>query len=147
MTSCWQQLIVGAILPLSIGAVIAHAQATSQANADTYSYLSGRYEVIGRLPDSTRTYRGTIRLEFDGTQLRMKRTIRDETVVGSARIDVSGSDKVQVLRGTFSIGGEEFKATYLWRSDLDNYPIVTGRMFRDGTKTPGIEAWFPIPGQ
>ncbi len=114
------------------------------SNAETYSYLAGQFELIGRLPDSAKTYQGTVRLVLDGARLRMERTIDGKKAVGSAKLDVSGSDRVEVLRGSFTIAGDKYEATYLWRSDLDNYPIVTGRVFGDGTKMPGIEAWFPL---
>lgn len=59
---------------------------------------------------------------------------------------VAGADRIPVLRAHFSTDGQEYEATYLWRSELDNYPRVTGYIYlpKNQTKSPGIEALFPI---
>jgi hypothetical protein len=49
-----------------------------------------------------------------------------------------------VLRIHFHFDGKEYDATYRWQSDPDNYPRFTGYVYRAGTKSPGLEALFPI---
>ena len=138
-----QRIVLCALL-LTGGAMVAREQAPVRQDPDTCGYLKGQYELIGRFPDSTKIFRGTARLTFDGTRLHMERTMNGKTVAGTARLDVSGPDRIEVLRAKFAIEGEHYDATYLWRSDLDNYPILTGRVYRKGTKSPGVEALFPV---
>jgi hypothetical protein len=54
-------------------------------------------------------------------------------------------DAPAVLRIRFNDNGKEFEGTFLWRGDLDNYPRLTGFIYRGGsvqTKSAGLEAWF-----
>jgi hypothetical protein len=44
----------------------------------------------------------------------------------------------------FRFDGNEYDATYSWQSDPDNYPRLTGYLYLSGTKSPGLEALFPI---
>ncbi len=140
------QVVLGASLIVSCHSAAAQKRAPVKPDQETYGYLSGQFELIGRFPDSTKTFRGTVRLTFDGTRLRVERTVDGKTVIGSAKLDVSGPDRLEVLRASFPISGKDYEATYLWRSDLDNYPILTGRVFTRGTKSPGVEVWFPQTG-
>jgi hypothetical protein len=62
-----------------------------------------------------------------------------------ARFDtVAGNDLIPVLRMHFDLDGKEYDATYRWQSDPDNYPRFTGYVYVAGTKSPGLEALFPI---
>ncbi len=142
-----QRAVVYLVLLVSAGGIAAGQQARVEQEQEISGYLRGEYELIGRLPDSVKVFRGTVRLAIDGNRLRMERTINGRTVIGKARLDTSGPDRVEVLRASFTIDGKDYEATYLWRSDLDNYPIVTGRVFSKETKSPGVETWFPNAGQ
>jgi hypothetical protein len=46
----------------------------------------------------------------------------------------------------FTFEGVEYDATYLWQTDPDNYPRLTGHLYRPNnrTKSPGLEALFPL---
>jgi hypothetical protein len=116
------------------------------ANEDILrSYMSGEYDLIGRKPDSTATYNGHVTLRDKGGVLQVTRTIEGKTDKCAARFDtVAGDDRIQVLRMHFHLDGNEYEAVYRWQSDPDNYPRFTGYLYLSGTKSPGLETFFPI---
>jgi len=109
------------------------------------SYMAGEYDLIGRKPDSTATYSGHVILRDEDGVLELTRTIEGKTEKCVARFDsVAGDDRIPVLRMHFCLDGKEYDATYRWQSDPDNYPRFTGYVYHTGTKSPGLEALFPI---
>jgi hypothetical protein len=109
------------------------------------NYMAGEYDLIGRKADSTSTYNGHVTLRDEGGVLQVTRTIEGKTDKCSARFDtVAGTDRIHLLRMHFHFDGEEYDATYRWQCDPDNYPRFTGYLYRSGTKSPGLEALFPI---
>jgi hypothetical protein len=109
------------------------------------NYMAGEYDLIGRKADSSATYNGHVTLRDEGGVLQVTRTVEGKTDKCTARFDtVAGSDRIPVLRMRFRIEGKEYDATYNWQSDPDNYPRLTGYLYLSGTKSPGLEALFPI---
>jgi hypothetical protein len=109
------------------------------------SYMAGEYDLVGRKPDSTATYSGHIALRDENGVLQVTRTIEGKTDKCVARFDsIAGDDRIPVLRMQFSIDGKQYDATYRWQSDPDNYPRFTGYVYLTGTKSPGLEALFPV---
>jgi len=109
------------------------------------NYIAGEYDLIGRKADSTATYAGHVTLRDQGGVLQVMRTIEGKTDKCAARFDtVAGADRIPVLRMHFLFDGKEYDATYRWQSDPDNYPRFTGYVYLAGTKSPGLEALFPI---
>ncbi len=107
--------------------------------------MAGEYYLIGRKPDSTATYTGHLTLRDEGGVLQVMRTIEGKTDKCAARFDtVAGSDRIPVLRMHFHFDGKEYDAVYRWQSDPDNYPRFTGYVYLADTKSPGLEALFPI---
>jgi hypothetical protein len=110
-------------------------------------FLEGQYDLIGRRPDSAKTYTGRVTLRVKGNTLQAVRTIDGQTQTATAKFDtVAGSDRIPVLRMHFTFEGVEYDATYLWQTDPDNYSRLTGHLYRPNhrTKSPGLEALFPI---
>jgi len=108
-------------------------------------YMTGEYDLIGRKSDSTATYTGHVTLREEKGVLKVTRTIDGNTDKCVARFDtVAGTDRIPVLRMHFHFDGKEYDATYRWQSDPDNYPRFTGYLYLSGTKSPGLEALFPI---
>jgi hypothetical protein len=147
--------LMGALL--IIFAILWLGDVNSASSADTASkpldaeflrgFLAGEYDVIGRKPDSVATYTGRVTIREVGGTLEVTRTIDGKTERGTIEFDTAaGADRIPVLRAHFSMDGQEYEATYLWRSDLDNYPRVTGYVYlpKNQTKSPGLEALFPI---
>jgi len=109
------------------------------------NYMAGDYDLIGRKADSSATYNGHVTLRDEGGVLQVTRTVEGKTDKCAARFDtVAGSDRIPVLRMRFRFEGKEYDATYTWQSDPDNYPRLTGYLYLSGTKSPGLEALFPI---
>jgi hypothetical protein len=109
------------------------------------SYMSGEYDLIGRKPDSGATYTGHVTLRDENGVLQVTRTVDGKTDKCVARFDtVAGEDRIPVLRMHFHFDGKEYDATYRWQSDPDNYPRFTGYVYLAPTKSPGLEALFPI---
>jgi len=108
-------------------------------------YMSGEYDLIGRMPDSTATYTGHVTIRDQNGGLQVTRTIEGKTEKCAARFDtVAGDDRIPVLRIHFHLDGKEYDATYRWQSDPDNYPRFTGYVYLASIKSPGLEALFPI---
>jgi hypothetical protein len=138
---------------LAILAVILFADSARSADADRKpldeqflrSYMAGEYDLIGRKADSSATYNGHVTLRDEGGVLQVIRTVEGKTGKCAARFDtVAGTDRIPVLRMRFRFDGNEYDATYSWQSDPDNYPRLTGYLYLSGTKSPGLEALFPI---
>jgi len=109
------------------------------------NYMAGEYDLIGRKADSSATYNGHVTLRDEGGLLQVTRTVEGKTDTCAARFDtVAGTDRIPVLRMHFHFDGKEYDATYRWQSDPDNYPRFTGYLYLSGTKSPGLEALFPI---
>lgn len=109
-----------------------------------YGFLDGSYELVGRWPDSNKTYSGKIILEKDHGQFRVVRLIDGNKIIGIGKIVTATPDKVKVLRIRFRQEGQEYEGTYLIGSDLDNYGRLTGYLYlkKGNTKNPGLEAFF-----
>jgi hypothetical protein len=109
------------------------------------SYMAGEYDLIGRKPGSTATYSGHVTFRDEGGVLQVSRTIQGRTEKCAARFDtVAGIDRIPVLRMRFHFDGKEYDAIYRWQSDPDNYPRFTGYLYLTDTKSPGLEAFFPV---
>ena len=107
--------------------------------------MAGEYDLIGRKADSSATYNGHVTLQDEGGVLQVTRTVEGKTEKCFARFDtVAGTDRIPVLRMHFHFDRTEYDATYRWQSDPDNYPRFTGYLYLSGTKSPGLEALFPI---
>jgi hypothetical protein len=123
----------------------ADADANAVDDESLRSYMAGEYDLIARKPDSTATYNGHVTLRDENGVLQVLRTIEGKTEKCSARFDtVAGTDRIPVLRIHFHLDGKEYDATYRWQSDPDNYPRFTGYVYLSNTKSPGLEALFPI---
>lgn len=108
-------------------------------------YMVGEYDLVGRKADSTATYTGHVTLRDEGGVLQVVRNVEGKTDKCPARFDtVAGGDHIPVLRMHFHFDGKAYDATYRWQSDPDNYPRFTGYVYLADTKSPGLEALFPI---
>jgi len=106
------------------------------------TYMAGEYDLIGRKADSSATYIGHVTLRDENGILQVTRTIEGKADKCVARFDtVAGADRIPVLRMHFHFDGKEYDA---WLSDPDNYPRFTGYVYLAATKSPGLEALFPI---
>jgi hypothetical protein len=108
-----------------------------------WDFVTGRFQLIGRYPDSLRTYTGTARIERVAKKLRLTR-------------DIAGK-RTQVYGGIrLADPGEAYVLSFEWNekatmnmvcligSDLDNYPRLTCHWGNKGNPhtQPGMEAYF-----
>ena len=138
-------LAIWAILLISVSARSGETDQKPLDEEVLRNYMAGEYDLIGRKADSAATYTGHVTLRDEGGVLQVTRTVEGRTDKCAARFDtVAGADRIPVLRIHFHFDGKEYDATYRWQSDPDNYPRFTGYFYLAGTKSPGLEAFFPI---
>jgi hypothetical protein len=120
------------------------AQDRDEEIESLYQFLHGKYELIGRRPDSNETYTGTAVLKAAQDGLEVLRTVNGATIKGTARMELATHDKVKVLRMRLIDADLGYEATFVVGSDLDNYARLTGYVYprENKTRRPGLEAWF-----
>lgn len=119
------------------------ADQTDEDEPYQWSFVPGRYQLIGRHPDSLRTYTGTAKIERVGKQLRLTRTIdgKKSQVFGVVRRADPGEANVLSFKWSEP---SPMEMVCLVGSDLDNYPRLTchwGKAKNPHTQ-PGMEAYF-----
>jgi hypothetical protein len=108
-----------------------------------WSFVPGRYQFIGRHPDSLRTYTGTAKIERVGKLLRLTRSIagnRSQVFGVVRRADPGEADVLSFTWGK----KDPMEMVCLVGSDLDNYPRLTCHWGKTGNPhtQPGMEAYF-----
>ena len=133
-------------LALTLGGAAEDAGRTASDPAFWCGFLAGDYRIVGQKPDSGAAYVGKLTLREKEHGLAVTRVIAGVTSNGTATIETS-SEGLHVLRMRIVLDGVEHAGTYLWQTDLDNYPRLTGYVYRvkGGTSSPGLEALFHIP--
>lgn len=123
--------------------------ATSALAADqgepAWHFVSGSYQLIGRMPDSTRAYAGTARIEALGADFRLTRTIGGARTHWLGRVRRADPGEAWVL----SFRRQErppLEMVCLVGSDLDNYARLTCLWGKAGNphQQPGMEAFFAL---
>lgn len=110
-----------------------------------HSYLAGNYLLIGKAPDSEKTFHGEVTIKENGSgELEVTRSVGGTRTRGGAWVGRTVLSEALVLRMNFSDADIAYEATCLWRSDLDNYARISCYIYRqDGTTVqPGLEALF-----
>jgi hypothetical protein len=122
----------------------AQVRVEAQENEFLYGFLKGPYQVIGRLPDSNKTYTGTVVLKNEDDRFEIIRMIEGNMIKGTGKIETAIAEKTKVLRVHFIEKNKHYEVTYLIHSDLDNYGRLTGYLYlkKGQTKMPGLEALF-----
>jgi len=119
------------------------AAAAEQDESPHWSFVPGRYQLIGRHPDSLRTYTGTARIERVGKKLRLSREIdgRKSQFFGIIRRADPGEAYVLAFKWDEK---SPMEMVCLIGSDLDNYARLTCHWGKAGNphKQPGMEAYF-----
>jgi hypothetical protein len=111
--------------------IIVAVTSSHQARADSpdtpflLEFLAGEYRLIGQQPDSGAPYVGKVSLCERNGQFELVRTVGGTTIHGTGSITTAG-EGTAVLKSQFTVAGVAYEAMYLWRSDMDNYPRLTG---------------------
>ncbi len=132
------------LLPLILLFGLVIGQPQENPKEFLHSFVQGRYELIGRWPDSDSLYSGTAIIRGEGKHLQMIRTVNGQTTTCKALIEAAPIAETQVLRAYFSVNAIHYEATYLIQADLDNYARLSGYIYQKGNKTrrPGLEVLF-----
>jgi hypothetical protein len=108
-----------------------------------WNFVPGRFQLIGRHPDSQVTYTGTAQIDRVGRQLRLSRTIagKQSRVFGVVR----RADPGEAYVLAFKWGKQRpMEMVCLIGTDLDNYARLTCHWGQAGNphQQPGLEAYF-----
>ena len=130
-------------LALFLAALAFPAAAAEQDESPHWSFVPGRYQLIGRHPDSLRTYTGTARIERVEAKLQLTRRIDGKTsrIFGVVRRADPGEAYVLAFKWDEK---SPMEMICLIGSDLDNYARLTCHWGKAGNphKQPGMEAYF-----
>ncbi len=145
----WLVRPMRAILVMSVAFAMTQAGRVFAGAPDTaflLGFLAGDYRVVGQDPNSGAAYAGRISLREHDGKLEATRTVGGVSMHGTATLDTT-AERTTVLRLRFALAGVEYEGTYLWRSDLDNYPRLTGYVYRSHgpTDSPGLFHVPPTP--
>lgn len=127
-----------------LGFLAASALASDQGEP-AWHFVSGRYQLIGRMPDSTRTYAGTARIEAVGKGFRLTRTIGGVRTHWQGVVRRADPGEAWVL--SFRRPDQRpLEMVCLVGSDLDNYARLTCLWGAAGNphQQPGMEAFFAL---
>lgn len=115
--------------------------------SQTLDFMQGRYDAVGRFPESAKTYSGKVTLEVVGDSMKVTRVIGGKTIVGWGKLETATADKIPVFRVRFTDQGKKWEITYQVHTDMNNYARLTGYVYPPGTftETPGLEALFAEP--
>jgi hypothetical protein len=112
--------------------------------AETYTnFVVGRYDLIGRHPDSGKLYSGQATIDVVGGHVRLTREI--DGWRGDVFGTVRRADPGEALVLAFAWGEKPvMEMVCLIGSDLDNYARLTCHWGKAGNphKKPGMEAYF-----
>ena len=130
-------------MALFLAALALPAAAAEQDESPHWSFVPGRYQLVGRHPDSLRTYTGTARIERVEAKLQLTRHIDGKTsrIFGVVRRADPGEAYVLAFKW---IEKSPMEMICLIGSDLDNYARLTCHWGKAGNphKQPGMEAYF-----
>lgn len=128
---------------LVFGLPISGVWAAGQDEPPQWNFVVGRYQLIGRQPDSLQTYTGTARIERVGKKLRLSRRIAgvESQILGVVKRADPGEAWVLSFQWQEKTPME---MVCLVGGDLDNYARLTCHWGKAGNphKQPGMEAYF-----
>jgi hypothetical protein len=110
--------------------------------------LLGKYEIVGRMPDSNATYGGTLEISDGKTAYTLKRIVNGNVTSGEAWIETCGTDSsrgVKVLGFKYTKGKVLLEGHCFPGSDLENGMFLSCYSNVAGVKNerPGLESMFP----
>ncbi len=111
-------------------------------------FLTGDYTLIGKKINSQETYLGRASFTYNEKSRRLDftRTVNGVTVSGYAGLEPVLGGEARVLRIYFEQDGIEYRGTFLWQADLDNFGRFSGYIYQKGSSPddPGLEAYFIV---
>ena len=108
--------------------------------------LAGRYEIVGKNPQTGRAYTGTLNLSYGKNDYELTRSIGKKSIPGRAHIERCGLDQITFLSVRYD-SAPVTEALCSLASDGDNYCRITCRTRIPGQSGFGLEAWFQQPDE
>jgi hypothetical protein len=110
--------------------------------------LDGKYEIIGRMPDSDVTYSGTLEVGIGKTAYTLKRTVNGNIANGEAWFETCGLDEIQVLSFKYTQGKKPMEGFCFINRNGDNYMLMSCYTNYVGveSKRSGLESMFQLSG-
>jgi hypothetical protein len=108
-------------------------------------FIVGKYLLVGEALNSDSTYTGRIEIYIESDELKIKRIVNNQEVIGSGKFDSNlDADNATVLRISFTQNNIIYEQTCLWQSDLDNYARISCYLYEKDipTNDPGLEVFF-----
>jgi hypothetical protein len=129
--------------------VAAGAAGVSSAGEKHYdaAFFAGKYEIVGRRPDSNQTYSGTATISANGKKLKIVRSVNGRMSEGIGKFDRVTADEIPVIKISFREDGRSAEETCMFAGDVDNYVRMTCVVYGKATKKAGLETYFPNYGQ
>ena len=129
--------------------VAAGTVGASSAGEEHYdsAFFAGKYEIVGRRPDSNQTYSGKATISANGNELKIVRSVNGRMIEGIGKFDRVTPDKIPVIRISFRENGKLVEETCMFAGDLDNYLRITCVVYSKATKRAGLETYFPNDGR
>jgi len=129
--------------------VAAGTVGVSSAGEEHYdsAFFAGKYEIVGRRPDSNQTYSGTATISANGKELKIVRYINGRVIEGIGKFDRVTADEIPVIRISLRENGRLVEETCMFAGDVDNYLRITCVVYGKATKKAGLETYFPNYGQ
>jgi hypothetical protein len=117
---------------------------TEAADDPLTGFVVGNYLLVGKAPDSNKTYHGKLSINNRDGQLKVTRNTNGVSIQGSAAIERSLDSGANVLRIRFFEKGKNYEETCLVSGDLDNYARISCYLYTtdNTTKQPGMEVLF-----
>ncbi|PLX31184.1 MAG: hypothetical protein C0600_06300 [Ignavibacteria bacterium] len=139
MTHLRHIVIMALLIILVSGTVVAQDEGFPDP-----AFFAGGYRLVGKAIDSDSTFTGTVLLRIAGDSLIVERTVKGECIEGSWGLEYALGREMRVVRMRFPYGEDTLEATYQWHADFDNYPRLSGYLYRKGAATddPGMEVLF-----
>lgn len=103
--------------------------------------LDGRYEIVGKDPNTGSAYTGTLHVSYGENAFRLSRTVEGATVHGDAWVEQCGADKILWLHARYYTRPATEIGCAFGR-DGDNYNRITCRTRQTTKNWLGLESWF-----
>lgn len=109
-----------------------------------HGFIQGNYLLVGKAPESDKTYQGKVQILEKKSGLVAIRSIDGQRTEATAAVESVLAGEAKVLRIRFAEGESKYEETCLIDTDLDNYARLSCYLYHaDGhTTKPGLEALF-----
>jgi hypothetical protein len=134
------------LLSLLLTSIISYAE-DEQENF-LAGFVLGKYYLIGKTLNDEQSYFGEIEFNQSNSKnendMTFVKTIDHNKIEGTAKIEKTDSEGINVLRLQFKKEKKLFEQTCMVNSDLDNYARISCYLYEKNVNTdkPGLEAFF-----